>query len=290
MKISQAGIDLIKQFEGCKLTAYKCPAGILTIGYGHTGNVKSGQTITQAQADALLISDLKKFEDRVMKYHAKYTWNQNEFDALVSFAFNIGSIDQLTASGTRSRSVIAEKIVLYNKAGGIVLNGLIRRRKAEQALFLQTVSKVTGNSTQRVINGIVEYSLKADGNKTISDNFRVKEFACKDGSDKILIDVDFVRDKLQAIRNYFGTAITINSGYRTVAYNKKVGGATNSYHTKGQAFDIVVKGKTPAQVAKYAQSLGIMGIIQYNTFVHVDSRTAKYWAKNNGRDIKVNSF
>lgn len=145
-------------------------------------------------------------------------------------------------------------------------------------------------SAERKETGIVEYSVKADGDRSISENFKVREFACKDGSDKILIDADFVRDKLQAIRDYFGAAVTINSGYRTVAYNKKVGGAASSYHTKGQAFDIVVKGRTPAQVAKYAQSLGIKGIIQYNTFVHVDSRAEKYWARDNGTAVKVNSF
>ncbi len=289
MKTSQTGIDLIKRFEGCRLTAYKPVATetYYTIGYGHYGpDVKAGMQITQAQADAYLKADLEKFEAKVIKYDSKYKWRQNEFDALVSFAYNIGSIDQLTANGTRSRAVIAEKIVLYNKAGGKALAGLTRRRKAEQDLYLQAA----GNSTEADTVRIVEYSLKADGAKSISANFKVKEFACKDGSDKILIDVNFVQNKLQAIRDYFGAAVTINSAYRTATYNKKVGGAVGSYHTKGQAFDIVVKGKTPAQVAKYAQTLGIKGIIQYNTFVHVDSRTVQYWARDTGTAVKVNSF
>ncbi|MCM1089136.1 MAG: lysozyme, partial [Muribaculaceae bacterium] len=85
LKTGQAGLDLIKKFEGCRLTAYKCPAGIWTIGYGHTGGVQTGQTITQAQADDLLKKDLAKFEANVNKY-SKYGWRQNEFDALVSFA------------------------------------------------------------------------------------------------------------------------------------------------------------------------------------------------------------
>ena len=128
---------------------------------------------------------------------------------------------------------------------------------------------------------VVEYSLQADGEKQISANFKVSEFRCKDGSDKILIDVAFVRDKLQAIRDRFGTTVTINSGYRTESYNEKIGGAKASYHMKGQAFDIVVKGHTPLEVAQYAQSLDINGIIQYNTFVHVDSRSNRYWARDN---------
>lgn len=129
MRISNKGIELIKQFEGCRLHAYKCPAGVWTIGYGHTAGVASGQTITQEQADELLKGDLVKFEQKVSKY-TSYGWSQEEFDALVSFAFNIGSIEQLTANGNRSRAVIAEKILLYNKANGKVLAGLTRRRKA----------------------------------------------------------------------------------------------------------------------------------------------------------------
>lgn len=131
------------------------------------------------------------------------------------------------------------------------------------------------------------YSLSKDGETSLSSNFKVKEFRCKDGSDTILIDTDFVQNYLQKIRDHFCAAVTVNSGYRTTTYNKKVGGATNSYHVKGQAFDIVVKGHTPNEVAKYAQTLGIKGIIQYNTFVHVDSRTSRYWARNNNGSVST---
>ncbi len=136
LKTGQAGINLIKQFEGCRLTAYKCPAGVWTIGYGHTAGVTAGQTITQAEADRLLVEDLAKYEGRVNKYYDKYRFNQQEFDALVSFAFNLGSIDKLTANGTRSRTEIADKMLLYNKGRGRVLAGLTRRRQAERKLFL----------------------------------------------------------------------------------------------------------------------------------------------------------
>ena len=141
MKVSNDCISLIKQFEGCKLTAYKCPAGVWTIGYGHTAGVKEGMKISQAQAELYLLDDLQKYADRVNKYDPKYSWKQNEFDALVSFCYNIGNIDQLTANGTRSRQVIAEKMLFYNKGGGKVLAGLVRRRKAEHALFTQTVKE-----------------------------------------------------------------------------------------------------------------------------------------------------
>lgn len=141
MRTSQNGINLIKQFEGCRLKAYQCAAGVWTIGYGHTAGVKVGQTITQIQAESFLKDDLLKYEQKVMKYNDKYRWNQNEFDALVSFAYNIGSIDQLTAGGTRSRATIASKFTAYNKAGGKVLDGLTKRREVEKALFLKPVAQ-----------------------------------------------------------------------------------------------------------------------------------------------------
>lgn len=89
-----------------------------------------GHKISAAQAEAYLRADLEKYEKKVDKYR-KYAWTQNEFDAMVSFAYNVGSIDKLTANGTRSKPVIAEKLLLYNKGGGKVLPGLVRRREAE---------------------------------------------------------------------------------------------------------------------------------------------------------------
>lgn len=143
MKTSKTGLDLIKTFEGCRLKAYKCPADVWTIGYGHTGSdVKQGMVITQAEADRLLQQDLERFEKNVMKFNNKYHWTQNEFDALVSFAFNIGSIDQLTANGTRTKAQIAQAMLLYNKAGGKVLPGLTKRRQAERQLFLTPSQEV----------------------------------------------------------------------------------------------------------------------------------------------------
>ena len=89
MKTGEKGIELIKQFEGCKLTAYLCPAKVLTIGYGHTKNVKKGQVITQLEADNLLKEDLTTFEKGITTL-VRSNINQNQFDALVSFAFNLG--------------------------------------------------------------------------------------------------------------------------------------------------------------------------------------------------------
>ena len=139
MKTSQRGINLIKQFEGVSLTAYKCPAGVYTIGYGHTCGVKRGMKITEEEASAYLTDDLVNSEKAVERYDSVYHWNQNEFDALVSFTFNCGAANlrSLLRNGRRSRSQIAATLPLYRKAGGKVLKGLERRRAAEKALFLE---------------------------------------------------------------------------------------------------------------------------------------------------------
>ena len=176
---------------------------------------------------------------------------------------------------------------------GSMTDEATRALQAENGL---AVDGIVGINTWNVLENkegvmVKEYFLARDGEMQISKNFKVKEFRCKDGSDKILIDTDFVVNKLQKIRDHFGVAVTINSAYRTESYNKKVGGAKSSYHMKGQAFDIVVKGHTPLEVARFAQSIGITGIIQYNNFVHVDSRQTKYWARNdNGKVYKKDSF
>lgn len=141
MTISDNGIALIKRFEGCRLIAYKPVAAekYYTIGYGHYGkDVYAGMHITQAQADAYLRQDLAKYEHKVSIYDGTYHWTQSEFDALVSFAYNVGSIDQLTARGTRSKPQIADKMLSYvYGAGHRKLSGLVARRKAERELFLR---------------------------------------------------------------------------------------------------------------------------------------------------------
>ena len=137
MKISENGLKLIEQFEGLRLTAYKATKRdkYYTIGYGHYGaDVKQGMTISEAQAEAYLRQDVKEAENAVNKY-AGYVWNQNEFDALVSFAYNTGSIDHLTNNGRRSIERISAKIPEYVYSGGVKQAGLVRRRAAEKALF-----------------------------------------------------------------------------------------------------------------------------------------------------------
>lgn len=124
------------------------------------------------------------------------------------------------------------------------------------------------------------YRVSTQGSLHLSSNFTVREFACQDGADTVLIDLDLVTI-LQAIRNKLNAPITITSGYRTETHNANVGGASGSFHTKGRAADIVVTGKTTAQVAACAETVGALGILRYITdgFVHVDTRTEKYFAE-----------
>ena len=139
MKTSENGIALIISFEGFSPKACKCVSTekYYTIGYGHYGkDVKASDTITKEKAIKLLKSDLAKFEKKVMKYDSIYHYNQNEFDALVSFAYNVGSIDGLTKNGTRTKAEISKCWTLYTKSGGRVLAGLVKRRDKEKKLFL----------------------------------------------------------------------------------------------------------------------------------------------------------
>ena len=123
---------------------------------------------------------------------------------------------------------------------------------------------------------IKAYSKAKDGNKKLSTNFRVKEFACTDGSDPIFIDSELVT-VLQNIRTHFGKSVTITSAYRTPTKNKAVGGQTYSQHLYGKAADIKVKGVTPKKVAAYAEKLlkNKGGIGTYSTFTHIDTRSTK---------------
>lgn len=144
MNTGNEGIKLIKNYEGCRLTAYQCSAGVWTIGWGHTGKVDGkavgkGMKITQEKADALLVSDLVVYENHVNALKRKF--NQNEFDALVSFTYNCGQGSLQTLCKNRSNKQIAEALLKYNKAGGKELAGLTKRRKAERELFLKPVEK-----------------------------------------------------------------------------------------------------------------------------------------------------
>lgn len=344
MKISQNGIDLIKKHEGVRLEAYLCPSNVWTIGYGHVIGVVEGMTITQQQAEDFLREDLERYE-RYVSENVPFYMTQSMFDALVSFAYNCGAGNLKTLIKDRTADQVADAILLYNKGGGQVLQGLVKRRKDERALFIKGLEKnanmeqlstlqigckgeevkqlqerlymigyqpgifdgIFGNATEEAVmsfqadagitaDGIVGkgtwaaldkikiYSLKEDGHKNLTANFKIKEFACKDGSDAIILHSEFV-SKIQQIRTHFGKPLNINSAYRTREHNRREGGSSNSFHIKGRAFDLFIKGVNPNDLARYAQSIGINGIIRYSWGIHVDSRPKKYWAVNNGSNI-----
>jgi len=139
MKISLEGLSLIKKFEGCRLKAYYCSGGVLTIGYGHTGGVKETDVITQDEADKLLKGDILKFEQYVSD-NVKVDLDQSQFDALVAWTFNLGpgnlrESTMLKKLNNEDYESVPFEMRRWNKAGGKTLDGLIRRREAESLLF-----------------------------------------------------------------------------------------------------------------------------------------------------------
>lgn len=132
---------MVEKYERCSLEAYKCPAGVWTIGYGHTTGVKQGDTLpSKESAKALLREDLAKYAASVNKCVEKgmitFPLNQNQFDALTSFCYNCGAGNLQKLVSGRNAAEVADKLLLYNKGDGKVLAGLTRRREEERALFL----------------------------------------------------------------------------------------------------------------------------------------------------------
>ena len=170
MQMSPEGMNaLLKKFEGCKLTAYRCPANVCTIGYGHTTSagappVKDGMTITQQQADDILSRDLVKFETAVHNI-VHQPLNQHQFDVLVDFAYNAG-IGNLQSS-TLLKKVNAAKfdevpaeLMKWTKGGGKVLAGLVRRRQAESSWWVS--GEATAASTVKEEPTADEHEHRAD--------------------------------------------------------------------------------------------------------------------------------
>lgn len=142
MKISQRGIDLIKKYEGYRSSVYKCPAGVWTIGYGHTKGVTADTPdCTKEDAEKWLREDVESAERVCDHYAVIYRLNQNQYDALVSFTYNCGAgnCHKLTKNGTRTIRQIADSMLLYNKGSGKVLPGLVKRRAEERALWMEDV-------------------------------------------------------------------------------------------------------------------------------------------------------
>lgn len=201
MNISQNGIKLIEKYEGLRLTAYKPVATekYWTIGYGHYGaDVRQGMTITKQQAEEYLKADCASAVKAVNALGRVF--NQNQFDALVSFTYNYGAGNLKSLCKGRSVAEIGEKIVLYNKSGGKVLNGLVKRRKEEQELYKKPVSgststdkkkyypKYTGN-TDSIVKALQD--LKIDSNisfrKKIGAANGINNVGTAEGNTRMLI-------------------------------------------------------------------------------------------------------
>jgi len=139
MKISEEGIELLKKFEGCKLEAYQDSVGVWTIGYGHTKGVYKGMTISQDDAEEMLEEEMEEYEGYIEEY-VEVPLSQNEFDALVCWVYNLGPTNLrnstlLMVLNQSKFDEVPEQIKRWNKAGGEILKGLVRRREAEALLF-----------------------------------------------------------------------------------------------------------------------------------------------------------
>ncbi len=139
MNISKEGLSLIKKFEGCELEAYLCPAGVWTIGYGHTKDVKEGDKINRDEADYLLQEEMIEYESYINDF-VEVPLEQNQFDALCSWVYNLGPTNLKNSTMLRvlnedKYTDVPQEIKRWNKAGGEVLDGLIKRREAEAKMF-----------------------------------------------------------------------------------------------------------------------------------------------------------
>ena len=133
------GLALIKKFEGCELKAYQCSAGVWTIGYGHTKDVEEGDTISKDQAEEMLVEELHEYENYINEY-VTAPLSQNQFDAMVSWVYNLGPANLKASTLLKVLNAgdyegVPAQIRRWNKAGGEILDGLIRRREAEARLF-----------------------------------------------------------------------------------------------------------------------------------------------------------
>ena len=133
------GLALIKKFEGCELEAYQCSAGVWTIGYGHTKDVEEGDTISKDQAEEMLVEELHEYENYINEY-VNVALSQNQFDALVSRVYNLGPANlkastMLKVLNDGKYEDVPYQMKRWNKAGGKVLDGLVRRREAEALLY-----------------------------------------------------------------------------------------------------------------------------------------------------------
>lgn len=197
MKTSKAALDQIAKYEGIRLKAYKCPAGVWTIGVGHTGGVTEGMTITHDQAMAFFADDIKASERAVEKLGMELT--QGQFDALVSFCYNCGAGNLQKLVKGRTKKQIADAIPLYNKGGGKVLAGLVKRRAWERDLFVEGLDDAPQATRPTNPYPVPDKPLRR-GAKGVTVRWLQRELV-NHGYD-ILVDGDFGPKTAAAVRDF----------------------------------------------------------------------------------------
>lgn len=230
----QPAVELIKKWEGLRLESYICPAGVPTIGYGHTGaNVQMGMKITRADAEALLLSDLEKFA-RAVDMQIRVPLTNNQRCALISFAFNVGTgalmdstLRKRLNNGEDPQRVAMEELPRWNKGDGKILEGLVRRRRDELDLFLGGAKPITTDvkftpdkSFAFAVTPNIKYGELALNEEARRFN---KQFQC----DTALVLCQFLERARKAFND---KPIVLTSGYRPAKINAAVGGAATSEH------------------------------------------------------------
>lgn len=216
MKTSKAALDQIAQYEGIRLKAYRCPAGVWTIGVGHTGGVTEVMTITHDQAMAFFADDIKASERAVEKLGMELT--QGQFDALVSFCYNCGAGNLQKLCKGRTKEQIANAIPLYNKGGGKVLAGLVKRRAWERNLFMSGISTAKATPSRPANPYPVPDKTLRRGSKGVTVRWLQRELV-NHGYD-ILVDGDFGPKTAAAVRDFqFQNDLVVDEivGKKTVA-------------------------------------------------------------------------
>lgn len=197
MKTSKSALDQIAKYEGIRLKAYKCPAGVWTIGVGHTGGVYEGMTITHDQAMAFFAGDITASERSVEKLGMELT--QGQFDALVSFCYNCGAGNLKKLCTGRTKKQIADAIPLYNKGGGKVLAGLVKRRAWERGLFVEGLDDAPQATRPTNPYPVPDKPLRR-GAKGVTVRWLQRELV-NHGYD-ILVDGDFGPKTAAAVRDF----------------------------------------------------------------------------------------
>lgn len=281
------------QFDACVSFAYNCGVGnfdkLVAKGTRTIEEIKQAWT-RYNKSGGVVLTGLTKRRNKELELFNKDEVHQNN-----NVQVDTSNIQVSTTSGVGCYLIVASSLRVRSGAGleyqqvgslknnettdvtEIVIKDNTIWGKIADNRYICIRSGIDIYAVPYIKSEIVTYSLSKDGNKYITKNFQVKEFACHDGSDKILIDTKLVI-YLQMIREYFDRPVHINSGYRNEAYNKKIGGASKSYHMRGMAADIHIDGINPKVVCYVAESFGMLGIGEYANFSHVDTRTSKsFW-------------